>query len=268
MPAVDRTRLQTQIRLVSQSFDSADEFVRHLSELYEYYSDRTFDPVNSGQSFSTLQSYNVTPFVNRQFEFEFSKLCLANPDKTLDVIDNLWKQEKFEPRKLAAYLLGNLSLDSRSQVIERLQMWSKPTEDRELTLYLQEFGSSRLRHEATSEWLKIIQTWLESSESHNQILGLQSLLPLIHDLDFHDLPKIFNLISSLLANPSPRVLFTLQIVVEALAKRSPVETVYTLKLVLRGDHSTEIPRFFRRLLPVFPPEQELSLRTALKENQK
>lgn len=268
MPAVDRTRLQTQIRLVTQSFASTDEFVKRLSELYEYYSDLTYDPAGSGQRYPTLQAYNVTPFVNRQFEFEFSKLCQENPLSSLDVIDRLWKQEKVEPRKLAAYLLGKMSLEYSPQVIERLQTWSKPTEDRELNLYLQEFGSARLRHEAISEWLEIIHKWLESGESHDQIFGLQSLLPLIQDPDYHDLPKIFTRISTLLANPSPRILFTLQVVIEALAKRFPVETVYTLKLVLRGPHSAEIPRFFRRLLPIFPPEQEQSLRTALKETQR
>ena len=268
MPAVDRTRLQTQIRLVTRSFHAPDEFVKHLLELYEYYSDRTYDPASSGQRYPTLRAYNVTPLVNRQFEFEFSKLCETDPRTSLEVIDQLWQQEKIEPRKLAAFLLGKMPLDYSAKVIDRLQTWSKPTEDREMNQYLHEYGSARLRRESINEWLGIIHTWLESNEAHDQIFGLQSLLPLIHDPDYHDQPKLFALIFPLLANPNPRILFTLQVVIEALAERSPVETVYTLKLILRGPHSAEIPRFFRRLLPIFPAEQEQSFRIALKELKK
>jgi len=268
MPAVDRLRLQTQIRLVVQTFASADEFVKRLSELYDYYSDRSYDPAGSGQRYPTLQSYNVTPLATRQFEFEFSRLCQENPLSSLDVIDRLWLHEKVEPRKLAAYLLGKMPLQYFPQVIERLQTWAKPTEDRNLILYLQEFGTDRLRHEAIEPWLKQIDKWLESHHSHDQVFGLQSLLPLISDPEFHDLPRVFNMLDSLLINPGSRILYTLQNVIEALAKRSPVETVYTLKLVLHKSHSTEIPRLFRRLLPVFPEDQAQSLRLALKEIQK
>ncbi|MEA5078978.1 MAG: DNA alkylation repair protein [Anaerolineaceae bacterium] len=267
MPAVDRTRLQTQIRLVTQYFASADEFVKRLSELFDYYSDRSFTQPGQNQLSTSRETYNVTPLVMRQFEFAFSQLSRENPLSSLDVIDRLWKERKQEPRRLAAYLLGKMPTDYSQQVIERLQNWSKPTEDRELIQYLHNAGSEGLRHEAIELWLSQIALWLESKQAHDQIFGLQSLLPLIEDEDFHNLPRVFNLIQPLVRQPGSRVLFTLQNVLEALARRSPVETVFNLKLILQSNYAPDVPRLFRRLSAAFPEEQAQSLRLAIKDAQ-
>ncbi len=267
MPAVDRTRLQTQIRLVSQSFASADEFVKRLGELFEYYSDRSFAQPGQGHLQSISDSYNVTPLVMRQFESTFSQMSQANPLSTLDVIDRLWQEKKLEPRKLAAYLLGKMPDEYSQQVIERLENWSKPSEDRDLIQYLHAAGSEGLRHEAIELWLKQIAAWLESKQIPEQIFGLQSLIPLIEDMEFNNLPRVFSLIQPLVSFPNSRILFTLQQVLEALAKRSPVEAVFNLKLILQGKHSPEVLRLFRRILPSFPEEQAQSLRLAIKDAQ-
>lgn len=267
MPAVDRTRLQTQIRLVTQYFASADEFVKRLSELFEYYSDRSFAQPGQNQLQSASEVYNVTPLVMRQFEFAFSQLCQENPLSTLDVIDRLWQEHKLEPRRLAAYLLGKMPLDYSQQVIERLEKWSLPTEDRDLIQYLHTAGSEGLRHEAIELWLNQIALWLESKLAHDQIFGLQSLIPLIEDEDFHNLPRIYTLIQPLVRQPASRSLFTLQKVLEALARRSPVETVFNLKLILQSKFAPDVPRLMRRLITAFPEEQAQSLRLALKDAQ-
>lgn len=265
MPAVDRTRLQTQIRLVTQHFASANEFVKRLSELFEYYSDRSFAQPGQNQLLATSDTYNVTPLVMRQFEFAFSQLCRENPLSTLDVIDRLWQERKMEPRRLAAYLLGKMPSEYSQQTIERLEKWSIPTEDRDLIQYLQTAGSEGLRHEAIELWLNQISLWLESKQSHDQIFGLQSLIPLIEDEDFHNLPRIFALIQPFVRQPASRSLFALQKVLEALAKRSPVETVFNLKLILRTKFAPDVPRLMRRLIAAFPEEQAQSLRLAIKE---
>lgn len=267
MPAVDRTRLQTQIRLVTQYFASADEFVKRLSELFEYYSDRSFAQPGQNQLQSASEVYNVTPQVMRRFEFAFSQLCRENPLSTLDVIDRLWQEHKLEPRRLAAYLLGKMPLDYSQQVIERLEKWSLPTEDRDLIQYLHTAGSEGLRHEAIELWLNQIALWLESKQAHDQIFGLQSLIPLIEDEDFHNLPRIYTLIQPLVRQPASRSLFTLQKVLEALARRSPVETVFNLKLILQSKFAPDVPRLMRRLITAFPEEQAQSLRLALKDAQ-
>jgi hypothetical protein len=106
---------------------------------------------------------------------------------------------------------------------------------------------------------------LESKDSHDQVFGLQSIIPMIKDPTYTNLPKLFDLLSTQITDPKTRVLSSLQNVIEALAVRSPIETVYYLKSVLARPHSVELPRLFRRMLPVFPPEQAQSLRLVLKE---
>jgi hypothetical protein len=186
----------------------------------------------------------------------------------LDVIDELWKQSMLEPRRLGANLLGKIPLEYSEQVILRLKAWSTPEEDHELVKYLQKYGSLTLRQQDNKKWLSVIRTWLESKDSQDEIFGLQSLLPLIEDPDYLDLPEIFPLVTLILAAPKPRITYTLQTVLEALAKRTPNETIYLLKSVLGLPHSPELPRLLRRLLPAFPEEQQKSLRLGLTENQK
>jgi hypothetical protein len=265
MPAVELTRLQTQIRLAAREYSSAEQFVKQLSTVYEFYSDRTFNPLASGKRPLSADAYNVTPLINRQFELEFGKLCQDNPLSSLDVIDRLWEETKLEPRQLAAALLGKIPLEYSAEVIDRLQDWSLPTEDRDLIAFLHNRGSARLRREDIDQWLAVIQGWLESKDSYDQVFGLQSLLPMIKDSDFHNLPRIFEMLSLVISFPLTRILTTLQKVIEALAARSPVETVFYLKSVIAKPHSAELPRLFRRLLPVFPAEQAASLRLVLRE---
>jgi hypothetical protein len=71
-----------------------------------------------------------------------------------------------------------------------------------------------------------------------------------------------------LAAPQPRSSYTLQTVIEALAKRTPNETVYLLKSSLRELPTKELPRLVRHLLPAFSEEQQKSLKQALAEIQK
>lgn len=260
-------RLKTQIRLVTQHFASADDFVKRLSELYDFYSDRSFASISPNQVRPTGNSYNITPLVTREFEYEFGKLCRENPLSSLDVIDRLWRESKSEPRKLAAYMLGKMPIAYSEQVIDRLRSWSISGEDRDLIQYLQDAATEGLRREAIDLWLKQIGIWLESRQPHEQIFGLQSLIPLIEDEDFHNLPRVFNLIHPLIAQPNSRILYMLQTVIEALVKRSPIETVFNLKLILQSKYSPEVPRLFRRILLAFPEEQAQSLRQAIKDAQ-
>ena len=265
MPAVELSRLNTQIRLLTQCYASASDFVKGLCDLYEFYSDRTFNKSDAGRRNLTVPAYNTTPLINRQFELEFGKLCQQNPLSSLDVIDELWKQSKLEPRRLAAFLLGKIPPEYSDRVITRLKSWSSPNEDHELVKYLQEAGSLLLRRQDTEKWLTVLRSWLESKSSQDQLFGLQSLLPLIHDPDYIDLPEVFDLVSIELAAPQPRISFTLQTVIEALARRTPNETVYLLKAILEKPHSKELPRLLRRVLPAFPQEQQKSLKSALSQ---
>ena len=134
--------------------------------------------------------------------------------------------------------------------------------------YLQDKGSLLLRQQNTQQWLAVIQTWLESTISQDQIFGLQSLLPLINDPGFTNIPRVFDLVSPPLASHHPRVTYTLQTVIEALACRTPNETVYLLKSMLEKTNSKDLARLIRRMLPIFAEEQQKSLKTALAEFQK
>jgi hypothetical protein len=265
MPAVELSRLHTQIQLAARDYSSAEQFVKQLRGIYELYSDRTFNPLAAGKRPLSADAYNIMPLINHQFEFEFGKLCDDNPLSSLDVIDRLWEETKLEPRQLAAVLLGKIPIEYAEKVIFRLKDWSLPTEDRDLITFLHDRGTIRLRKEAVEQWLVVIHDWLDSKDPYDQVFGLQSLIPLINDSTFNDLPKIYELLSLVIANPGTRLLSPLLKIIESLAERSPVETVHYLKTIIAAPHSNELPRLLRRLLPVFPADQANSLKAALRE---
>lgn len=265
MPAVELSRLRTQIQLAARDFSSAEQFVKQLSAVYELYSDRTFNPLAAGKRLLSADAYNVAPLINHQFELEFGRFCEDNPLSSLDVIDRLWEETKLEPRQLAVGLLGKIPVEYSDKVILRIQDWSLPTENRDLITFLHDRGTIRLRSEAVDLWLEVIRAWLESKDTYDQVFGLQSLLPMIKDPDFHDLPRIYDLLTLVFAFAGTRLQSPLVKVIEALAERLPVETVHYLKMVIKKPHSSELPRLLRRLLPVFPPEQAKSLKEVLRE---
>ena len=60
-------------------------------------------------------------------------------------------------------------------------------------------------------------------------MALQGLIPLIEDRDFANLPLIFTFLTSFFEKIDAAIQLDLQIVLEKLAKRSEVETIYLLK---------------------------------------
>ncbi len=266
MPAVEIEKLNTQVRLVAEKFGTPQEFIVALRSLFESYADLTYRLATMRRPSVILPEYHLSPVILRLLEKELGKYCEENPLSSLDVIDLLWKEPRREPRLLASALLGKIPLSHSEKVIERMLRWSAMTEEYTLAETLVASGSSKLRTEASEQWLEIIQTWLNSRSTVENSLGLNSLIPLIQDRGFVNLPQVFTLFTPYLKKVDPKLMSMLQSVIENLARRSPYETVFVLKQVLSGSQDPNLYRLLRRCLGVLPEESRLSLRDALAKN--
>lgn len=263
MPAVEIEKLTTQVRLVSAHFGNSQELMVALRALFESYADRTFRPGSTRRSSVLLPEYHLSPVIMRLLEKELGKFCEANPLASLELIDLLWKEPFKEPRLLASVLLGKIPPGHADKVIDRLLKWTESVTELNLTETIVANGSLTLRLQLPDQWMEVIGGWLKAPSLLENTLGLTSLLPLIQDRSYINLPQIYDMLIPLLKKIEPGLMSTLQVVIENLARRSPNETVYILKQVIPASHDQNLFRLLRRCLPAFPEESRLSLREAI-----
>jgi hypothetical protein len=263
MPAVELTRLRTQINRLILRFDDPGGFLSALKDLLDLYSNRAYRPGTAVQPQPLLPSYRVAPLITRQLELELGKTCQEQPGQALEVVEALWRDTHLEPRLLAATLLGALPTSHGEGVLAKLRAWGQPEENFRMLDALFKNGTANLRRAAPAMLLALIEEWVTGTQLQNQVLGLRALVPLVEDEQFENLPPVFNMISPLVQNIPPRLYPDLYATLEVLARRSPLETAYFFRQVLPMAGGPATARLVRRCLTLFSPAQQASLRAAL-----
>lgn len=260
MPAVPLARLKKQIADLTLNYTRPAEFVHDVDALLEYYGDHVFRTGMATQPAPLAPMYHTPPLVLRQLEMELAPLVQANPNATLKLTDALWQARHLETRLLAVILVGRLPASHSEQVVQRLQAWAAPQEERRLLDALIVQGTAGLIAHRPDALLSLIRTWLSSSDAAVMGLGLRALLPLIRDEEFENLPPIFAAVSPVLQSAAPAVQAELLEVTRALARRSPAETTFFLKQILSMAPAPAVTRMARKVLPELPPILQASLR--------
>jgi hypothetical protein len=260
LPAVQLAKLKLEIERLLDSFGSPAEFKHSLDDLLEFYSDRVY---RAGQTVTfrpLTPTRHVPRLVMQQLELALRPYCEAYAAAAFALADVLWPNPYLENRHLAIFILGQCAIDPPLPLMERLQEWAKPDVPTEIADLLFSLGTARLRKENPALWLNVIQSWLESPDLERQRLGLQALLPLVDDSSFYNLPPIFRMITAFMHNPQPMLLPGLGSLLEALIRRSPAETHFFLRQILGSPTPPLTVRLIRRLIPLFSPESQASLR--------
>jgi len=264
MPAVQLARLRAQVEELSSRFSQPAVYLRALRDLLELYADRTYQPGQGVPSQVLTPSYHVPMLVMRQLESSLESHARENPIVALPLADLLWQEEYLEPRLLAASALGQAPLTPPEQILDRLVAWAQTGDERLVRAGLFSHGTDRLRREFPDLWLQRIQVWFSDPNLTAQMMALEALLPLVRDPNYQDLPPIFPLVQPLLrAAPAP-LQAPLQDLLEALARRSSVETTYILRQILTMQRPPALTRLVRRCLPAFDPADQAVLKTLLK----
>ncbi len=263
MPAAELTRLRTQINGLIQVFDDPNGFQTALRDLFEMYADLAYRPGQTVLQQSLLPTYRVPKLVMRQLELELGRTCRERPNDALKIVDVLWHDPYLEPRQLSTILLGTIPASHSQLVVEKIQQWAQPEENSRIVDSLFQNGTATLRQAAPRQLLALIEEWLSSTRSGIQVLGIRAVVPIVRDLAFENLPPIYRMLGPLLQSPTSALQTDLQIAIETLARRSPMETVYFLRQTLSISSTPATSRLIRRCLPAFEPAQQTSLRAAL-----
>ena len=260
MPAVQLARLKLQIDRLLENFGLPVEFKHNLDDILEFYADRTY---RAGQTITVrplTPSRHVSPLVIQQLELALRPYCASYPPAALALADILWPDPYLETRRMAVFMLGQASLDPPQPVLQRLAEWARPETPPEIIDLLLAIGTVRLRQEKPGVWLDTIQSWLQDPSLDRQRIGLKALLPLVDDPEFDNLPPIYRMITSFIHAPQPALLAVLQDVLEALIRRSQPEALFYLRQVLGSPTPPLSIRLIRRLIPMFGPDAQASLR--------
>ncbi len=267
MPAIDLSRLRARFKLLLAQIEDPSEFTHDLRDVYIFHADMTHPAGNSPSGVFTLPSFNTPMLLNSEVIKLLAPFCSEHPRLVLQIVDRLWQEPEIELRELAAQLLGRLPRDQFSEVTRRIQEWSLVESDAELLPFLHQNASAAIRKEASDLWLEVLDGWNSASETWLAKLALDGTIPLIDDHAFDNLPAIFTFISPLILNPKPQNHYELLNVIDHLARRSEVETVYFLKQVMSLTTAPGMGRFLRRAIELFSPTMQESLRAAMRVRQ-
>jgi hypothetical protein len=264
MPAVQLTRLKTQLTELAWQFPHPQEFRRSLDDLFEFYSDRVYRAGRNVQPDRLYPAYHVPALVMQQIELELIPRCRENPEAALTTADALWKDDHLEPRLVAAFLLGQVTVQPPDGVIRRLKEWCQPKEERNALEAALRVGSTRLRKELPNQWFALVRDWVTSPYPTTQAMGLQAMIATIQEKDFNNFPPVFDLLVLILPNPPISLQNELIEIIQILGKRSSTETVYFLREMLAMSSRPTLARLIRRCLLSFDPAGQENLRTAMK----
>lgn len=264
MPAIEVSHLRARINLLTKLVDTPVQLVQELTQFYESYSDLTFQSGMFSVRAGDLPAYRTPVLMNRELENALLKYAVDSPEKTLEIIDLLAARPQIEPRQLACSLLGNLSPEYYEKVTQRLSDWAHTTDEPEDLIWMFKRGTARIRQDAPEMWLKMLQSWLESSDARYRQIAVYGLTSMINDTSLTSLPLIYKYLQPLLLESNVKILPHLETILARLIEKSEKETLFFLKQVLRQAKSPTITRMVRRSLPLFSSEGQESLRIFLR----
>jgi hypothetical protein len=229
MTAIRPAKLKQESALLANYYQQPEAFVRELHRLLDHYADRTHRTSQAGEPTSILPSYNVPPQVMRQIARDLKPIAYNYPNETLSLSDKLWSQDYFELRSLAAFLLGQVSLDPPDPVSRRLVEWSSEILDERMVNVLLDYGLSRLRVEAHEQIYSLADLWLNTTNIQKNQLGIRVLIPLIDHPTAEDIPMIFRLTTPFIRQAAIDIRPDVLILWKSLAQSIPSETAYHLR---------------------------------------
>ena len=266
MPAIQPARLKIQTARLVENFSEPPAFCRALDDLLESYADRTYRPGLTGEPPPLLPAYNVPAQVLRQVGRDLSPPAREQRAAALNLCDAMWQVPNYEYRWLAATMLGHIQPMPLHDILERIDLWAKPSTEERLMEVLFTSGLVRLRKEQPRMYFQLADNWLETGKNFYQHLGLKALRVLLDTPEAANLPTLFQQITPLVRIAPASLRPDLLDILQRLAELSPKETAYFLRqnLAIQQDNPGSA-WLTRNSLPYFPAEVQTSLRTALRE---
>ncbi len=268
MPAAELSRLQAQISAISTQFDEPRIFLRSLLTLMELYSDQHYKPGDLSRVQHFLPEYRLPALVIQQLTSSLSSLTADHPIPAMQIMDSLWQAKHFEARLMAAIMLGSLPAQPIEPVLDRINNWVNPEEDKDLITALLNSANRLFWTDKMEVWLNQINHWLGFDNEGFVKIGLQALNVILNDPKFINSEKVFPLLEPVILHPIFSLQKDLLSIIELLADHSEMETTAFLRSVLAQTNDAEVIRFVRRCLPLLEQDSQISLKSFMNPSKK
>jgi hypothetical protein len=265
MPAIQLARLKIQATELAVKFNEPEAFSHGLHELLEFYADRTYRPGRSGEPAALIPAYHAPPPVLRQVLHELIPRVNLDRGAGLSLCDALWAQHVVEFCFLAARLLGQVPANMPEPILDRIKAWATSTNDQGLRDVLLDESLAQIRQETPLVFLEQVEAWLFDEDQVIQQMGLRSVIGLLKNHHFENMPVLLRLLAPLMRNSPSKLRPDLLEVVHKLAIQSPKETAYFLRQNLAKKlDNPGIVWLVRNSVRFFPEDIQEKLRVELR----
>lgn len=264
MPAIQPVRLKKQISLVTAHFDNPQNFLIELHSILSYYANHLHHPGQSGDPAPLMNSYNVPKPVLRHIQQAMIPLASISPTQALELSKTLWSEPYLETHLLAAFLVGQIPSDQARDTLEQIHKWVLVGIDEQFLKPLAEVSLQRLRQEVPTLLIRQIEIWLEDPNLIVRQFAIQSLIPIITDPCFENLPLIITLINPYTRTMDEALRQEILDIILALTIRSPIEIAYLLINNYQVFKKDDTAWLIRQSLSRFPSDLQQSLKETIR----
>ena len=224
MPSVQLERLRPQINAIITQYGNSDMFTRSLISLLKSYSGSIDRSPSQFAAYSLIPRLNVPQVVLNQLDISLKHLASTYPSQTKIIIEKLWEQQYFEPKKIALILLSNLHAQEKDFYFEKIYIWVDADIEGPIIDVILENAIENKDIFSSKQWLALVEEWLYSKIIRLQKIGLMAITDLIDVDTYHNLPAIFHLIEPMLSKPHVSINKDLITLIHSLIKASQPET--------------------------------------------
>ena len=146
------------------------------------------------------------------------------------------------------------------QLTAHLTSWIAQSRDGNLRNALLDQGLVRLRKEASSRFLQLLEAWLTAEPSPSWGDAIRAATAAIKDPAFSDVPTLLKALEPALKESPPQLQLDVEELIKALYAVSPSETTYYVRQILAGSENPSTTARFHRMAPSLPPELRSTIR--------
>ncbi len=265
MPAINPSKLRFQIADLETHFMAPVQFRRGLRDLFSLYANRALKLGEEVTRKTQMPVYRIPNPVTRQLDLDLKPHIKKNPKAALALADELWKDDYFEMRQTAIFILQELPLEGPDPILSRLKAWLSPSVDKGLSSLLLSTGTRQLQDDYPQAWEKLIQSLLESDTLNLTVLGIRGLAEGVKNPSFSNIPAVFRLISPFIQNIRSGLQNELYHLIEILAQQAPTETGFFLRQSLSISEDPSTSRLVKRCLTFFPEKEQNLINAMLRK---
>jgi hypothetical protein len=262
MTAINPARLKIQSAKVAESFLDSNQFINELHGLFTFYAAR-IRQTSLSRAPLALQAYQIPAPVIMTLELELSEIAKEHPEKSLELVDELWKEDWVEFRQLAVLLLGLIPINSKNEILRRIRSWVKTSPTEELRQQVIIKGLQGMMAEKPEKVLDMLKKMAASKDKKDLQGALYGLIPFVEDPDFENFPTVYKILSAILLPDDQILIKEISTIIRALQRRSDQETANFLVRQLSTASKPRISRITRQVLKYFSKESQELLREGL-----